>query len=155
MDEFKHTSSPTWRIEPLDTFYIHLLDLTRNSCEKCKFRSLAEIEPARPCDSDAALSGAAIHRIMIFSTFVKSGLKISVGHGHCPTHSWNCPTYSEETTGHSVRPKWNWGLLFVRPECISAFFKEFSLGGQNREKGRTKNMSRRGLANAKVWREIL
>jgi hypothetical protein len=25
---------------------------------------------------------------------------------------------SEETTGHSVRPKWNWGLLFVRPECI-------------------------------------
>jgi hypothetical protein len=25
---------------------------------------------------------------------------------------------SEETTGHSVRPKWNWGLLLVRPECI-------------------------------------
>ena len=24
----------------------------------------------------------------------------------------------EETTGHSVRPKWNWGLLFVRPEWI-------------------------------------
>jgi hypothetical protein len=24
----------------------------------------------------------------------------------------------EETTGHSVRPKWNWGLLFVRPEYI-------------------------------------
>ena len=32
----------------------------------------------------------------------------------------------------------------------SAFFKEFSLGGQNRKKGRTKNMSRRGLANARV-----
>jgi hypothetical protein len=25
---------------------------------------------------------------------------------------------TEETTGHSVRPKWNWGLLFVRPEWI-------------------------------------
>jgi hypothetical protein len=25
---------------------------------------------------------------------------------------------SEETTGHSVWPKWNRGLLFVRPECI-------------------------------------
>jgi hypothetical protein len=24
----------------------------------------------------------------------------------------------EETTGHSVRPMWNWGLLFVRRECI-------------------------------------
>jgi hypothetical protein len=24
----------------------------------------------------------------------------------------------EETTGHSVRPKWNWSLLFVRPEWI-------------------------------------
>ena len=24
----------------------------------------------------------------------------------------------EETTGHSVRPKWNWGLLFVWPEWI-------------------------------------
>jgi hypothetical protein len=24
----------------------------------------------------------------------------------------------KETTGHSVRPKWNWGLLFVWPECI-------------------------------------
>jgi hypothetical protein len=24
----------------------------------------------------------------------------------------------EETTGHSVRPKWNWGLVSVRPECI-------------------------------------
>jgi hypothetical protein len=23
----------------------------------------------------------------------------------------------EKTTGHSVWPKWNWGLLFVRPEC--------------------------------------
>jgi hypothetical protein len=22
-----------------------------------------------------------------------TGLKISVGHGHCPTHSSNCPTY--------------------------------------------------------------
>ena len=34
---------------------------------------------------------------------------------------------------------------------LSAFFKEFSLGGvgQNRKKGRTKNMSRRGLANAR------
>jgi hypothetical protein len=28
---------------------------------------------------------------------------------------------SEETTGHSVRPKWNWGLLFVRPECIGVW----------------------------------
>ena len=28
--------------------YIHLLDLTRNSCEKCNFRSLAGIEPAIP-----------------------------------------------------------------------------------------------------------
>jgi hypothetical protein len=26
--------------------YLHLLDLTRNSCEKCNFRSLAGIEPA-------------------------------------------------------------------------------------------------------------
>jgi hypothetical protein len=25
----------------------------------------------------------------------------------------------EETTRHSVQPKWNWGLLFVRPEWIS------------------------------------
>jgi hypothetical protein len=25
----------------------------------------------------------------------------------------------EETAGHSVRPKWNWGLLFVRPKWIS------------------------------------
>jgi hypothetical protein len=24
----------------------------------------------------------------------------------------------KKTTGHSVRCKWNWGLLFVRPECI-------------------------------------
>jgi hypothetical protein len=24
----------------------------------------------------------------------------------------------EETTGHSVRPKWNWDILFVRPEWI-------------------------------------
>jgi hypothetical protein len=24
----------------------------------------------------------------------------------------------KKTTGHSVRRKWNWGLLFVRPECI-------------------------------------
>ena len=24
----------------------------------------------------------------------------------------------EETTWHSIRPKWNQGLLFVRPECI-------------------------------------
>ena len=27
-------------------FFIHLLDLTRNSCEKCNFRSLVGIEPA-------------------------------------------------------------------------------------------------------------
>jgi hypothetical protein len=24
----------------------------------------------------------------------------------------------EKTTGRSVQPKWNWGLLFVRPEWI-------------------------------------
>jgi hypothetical protein len=24
----------------------------------------------------------------------------------------------EEATRYSVRHKWNWGLLFVRPECI-------------------------------------
>jgi hypothetical protein len=24
----------------------------------------------------------------------------------------------KEATGHSVRLKWNWGLLFVRPKCI-------------------------------------
>jgi hypothetical protein len=28
--------------------YIHLLDLTRNSCEKCNFRFLAGIEPQQP-----------------------------------------------------------------------------------------------------------
>jgi hypothetical protein len=34
---------------------------------------------------------------------------------------------------------------------LSAFFKEFPLGGggAKQEKGRTKNMSRRGLANAR------
>ena len=42
-------------------------------------------------------------------------------------------------------------------ENFSAFFKEFSLGGGGKtgKKGRTKNMrSRRGLANARVSREI-
>ena len=29
-------------------FYIHLLDLTRNSCEKSNYRFLAGIEPAIP-----------------------------------------------------------------------------------------------------------
>jgi hypothetical protein len=32
----------------------------------------------------------------------------------------------------------------------SAFFKEFKGGGETGKKGRTKNMSRRGLANARV-----
>ena len=26
-------------------------------------------------------------------TLRTAGLKISVDHGHCPTHSWNCPTW--------------------------------------------------------------
>jgi hypothetical protein len=30
----------------MHVFSIHLLDLPRNSCEKCNFRSLAGIEPA-------------------------------------------------------------------------------------------------------------
>ena len=34
--------------------YIHLLDLTENSCEKCNYRSLAGIERAAR-DSGAAL----------------------------------------------------------------------------------------------------
>jgi hypothetical protein len=43
-------------------------------------------------------------------------------------------------------------VMRVDSQFLSAFFKEFSLGGggQNRKKGRTKNMSRRGLANARV-----
>jgi hypothetical protein len=35
------------------------------------------------------------------------------------------------------------------------FLRNFHWGGKTGKKGRTKNMSRRGLANARVWREIL
>ena len=39
-----------WKIRVI---FIHLLDLTRSSCEKCNYRPSGRIEP--PCDSGAAL----------------------------------------------------------------------------------------------------
>jgi hypothetical protein len=39
------------------------------------------------------------------------GLKISVAHGHRPTHSWNCPTWSGNNWIFYPTYKWNWGEL--------------------------------------------
>ena len=46
----------------------------------------------------------------------------------------------------------SFATLVLINECKAPvpFLRNFHWGGQNRKKGRTKNMSRRGLANARV-----